>query len=494
MKLLKTCVTTLVSLGLFTTANATLKNDKITLKNNMIVEYNKLPKSVDNLSDAFLEGVFYGRLRMNSFYFDWQNEKKNRGAKDNRAMGLGGSFIYKTAPFYGVSATAGLYTSQNPSWFREDTKDVARVKAGKDTFSRYDVSATGNYGMTVLAQGYIQYDISKTTFEGGRLLFESVFTKSNDTKMIPNSFDGITMVSKDVPKTTIKLAWLAKQKLRDHTTSHDVIAYKKDNLATDKRENWSENDDAVVNRNLTVERIGDNNSLLIAAVSNKSVKNLKLDLSYAAVPDVLSNVVAEVNYAIPVGGWKIVPGVRYMQQFDNLGANYDVANLLTKEDGYKESAKKSLDSNLWAARVDVKTKALLIRVAYSQVADEADIVTPWRGFPTGGYTRAMGQYNWFANTKTYLAKVGYDFGKANILKGFSVVGEYAVQDFDDKKAGVFTDSNIIHFDLRQNIGKHAQAKFRCGFLNADDNVKDINGNIKKDISYNEYRFELNYFF
>ena len=36
------------------------------------------------------------------------------------------------------------------------------------------------------------------------------------------------MVSKDVPQTTIKLAWLAKQKLRDHTTSHDVIAYKKD--------------------------------------------------------------------------------------------------------------------------------------------------------------------------------------------------------------------------------------------------------------------------
>jgi len=495
MKLFKTTLNTILLLGLTTTANATLKNEKITLKNNMIVQYNKVPKSVDNLSDAFLDGMFYGRLRMNSFYFDWQNEDKNKGAKDTKVMGLGGSFIYKTAPLYGVSATAGLYTSQNPSWCREDTDDVARVKAGKDTFSRYDVSATGNYGMTVLAQGYIQYDISKTTFEGGRLLFESVFTKSNDTKMIPNSFDGITMVSKDLPKTTIKLAWLAKQKLRDHTTSHDVIAYKKDDPTTDKRENWSQNDDSVVNRNLTVERIGDNNSLLIAAVSNKSIKNLKLDLSYAAVPDVLSNVVAEVNYAIPIGkSFKIVPGVRYMQQFDQLNADYEVANLLTNQTGYKNSAKKSLDTYLWAARLDMKTKAFLLRIAYSQVADEADIVTPWRGFPTGGYTRAMGQYNWFANTKTYLAKVSYDFGKANILKGFSIVGEYAIQDFDNDKDGVFSDSNVIHFDLRQNIGKHAQAKFRCGFLNADDNIKKSNGQNKKDISYNEYRFELNYFF
>ena len=492
MKLFKTSIIALITLGMTTTANATLKNDKITLKNNMIVEYNKLPSSVDNISDAFLEGVFYGRLRMNSFYFDWQKEKSNTTAKDNRAMGLGGNFIYKTAPFYGVSATAGLYTSQNPSWFREDVDDVKYLKSGKDTFSRYDTTQTDNFGMTVLAQGYIEYDISKTSFYGGRHLFESVFTKSNDTKMIPNTFDGISAIIKEIPKTTIKVAWLAKQKLRDHTVSHDVLAYKKDDPTTDKHENWTENDDAVVNKNLTVERIGNDNSLDIITITNKSIKNLKLDASYAFVPDVLSNLVLEANYAIPVGSWKIVPGVRYMQQFDNLGANYDVASLGTDMQGYDD--KTSLDTNLIATRLDFKTKAFLFRVAYSQVADEADIVTPWRGFPTGGYTRAMAQYNWRANTKTYLAKASYDFSKADLLPGFSIMAEYAMQDFDNDKDGVQADNNIFHVDMRQNISKNLQAKFRFGYSVADDKIKKSDGSYKTDISYNEYRFELNYFF
>jgi len=486
MKLLNISTVTLIVVGLFTTANATLKNDKITLKNNMTINYNKLPSSANNISDIFLNGMFYGRLRMNSFYFDWQKEEKNTGVKDNRAMGLGGSFIYKTAPIYGISATAGLYTSQNPSWFMENTNDIGMVKSGKDTFSRYNTSKTGNYGMTVLAQSYIRYNISKTVFEGGRLLFESVFTKSNDTKMIPNSFDGITMISKNIPQTTVKFAWLAKQKLRDHTFSHDVLAYNPNNK-------WAENDDSVINKNLTVDRIGNNNSLVIVAISNKSVKNLKIDLSYASVPDVLSNIVTEINYSLPLGTWKIVPGIRYMQQFDNLGANYDVANLSASSTiGYKDT--KSLNTNLIATRLDIKTKAFLFRIAYSQTADKADIITPWRGFPTGGYTRAMGQYNWRANTKTYLAKMSYDFGKANILKGFSIMGEYGVQNFDDNKDEVQADNNIFHIDMRQNIGKHAQAKFRFGYSVADDNILKSDGTYKKDISYNEYRFELNYFF
>ncbi len=487
MKILNITTTIFFTLGLFTSANATLKNDKVTLKNNMIVKYNKLPSSVDNISDAFLEGVFYGRLRLNTFYWDWQNEKKNTTAKDNKAMGLGGSFIYKTASFHGVSATAGLYTSQNPTFFREDTDDIKYLKAGKDTFSRYDTSNTKNFGMSVLAQGYLQYDVSKTSIVGGRQLFESVFTKSNDTKMVPNSFDGITATIKELPNTTIKLAYLAKQKLRDHTFSHDVIAFNPNNK-------WAENDDSAVNKNLTVDRVGNNNSLNIIALSNKSVKNLKVNLSYAFVPDVLSNAVLEANYVIHVGNLKIVPAMRYMQQFDNLGADYEVANLSGNQTGYKESAKKSLDTNLLATKIDIKTKAFLLRLAYSQVADKADIVAPWRGFPTGGYTRAMAQYNWRANTKTYMVKTSYDFDKANILKGFSIMAEYAMQDFDDKKDGVQADNNILHIDMRQNIGKHTQAKFRFGYSVADDNIKKSDGTYKSDISYNEYRFELNYFF
>ncbi|WP_372999898.1 OprD family outer membrane porin [Sulfurimonas sp.] len=472
------------TLLLSTSAYATLKTDKVTLKPNMVLQYNKLPSSAENISEAFSEGVFYGRLRLNTFYLDWQNEDKAGAVKDNRAMGLGGSIIYKSAPLKGISGTVGLYTSQNPSFYRMQASDISYLKAGKDTFSRYDTDKTGNFGMTVLAQAYLQYDIANTSLYAGRQMFESVFTKSNDTKMIPNTFDGITATINDVPKTKIKLAYLASQKLRDHTVSHDVIAYN----------GWEENDDSGVNKNLTVARIGNDNSLSIVSVTNKSIKNLKVDVSYAIVPDVVSNLAFEAHYTIPVGAdWKVLPGVRYMQQFDNLGASYDVANLSGNHIGYDNA--KSLDSNLLALRLDIKNQAFLARIGYSQIADEADIIAPWRGFPTGGFTRAMAQLNWCANTKTYMIRAGYDFSKAKLIPGFSIMARYAIQDFDDKKDGVQADSNIIHIDARQNIGKNLEAKLRLGFVNVEGDILKSNGiNYKSDSSYNEYRFELNYFF
>jgi len=483
MKINKISLAVVTALTLVTSAQATLKSDKVTLKGNMIVKYNKLPSSVDSINKIFSEGMFYGRLRSNMFMWNWSDDSKF----DNKAMGLGGSFIYKTAPFSGFSTTAGLYTSQNPSLLRVDSTEVGSVKAGKDTFSRYDVTSTGNFGMTVLGQAYLQYDVSKTSFIFGRQLFESVFTKSNDTKMIPNAFDGISATIKEIPKTTIKLAYLGKQKLRDHTVSHDIIAFN----GGGSPDKWSQNDDSAANKNLTVERIGDDNSLIIGTITNKSIKNLKLNFSYAVVPDVVSNLTFESHYTIPVAGkWKIVPGVRYMQQFDGLDTSYDVANLKGKQDGYKESAKQSLDSNLLALRVDVKNDSFLARFGYSQIADEADIVAPWRGFPTGGFTRAMGQYNWNANTKTYMLRAGY----TSKVDGFSVMARYAIQDTDDNKVGVVGDATVIHIDMRQNIGNNLEAKVRLGFVDYKDDIVDINGNTKADLSYNEYRFELNYFF
>lgn len=481
-----TCIklATAASIALLaTSAHATLKTDKVTLKGNMIVEYNKLPPKVETLKEAFSEGMFYGRLRANAFLWDWKDEDYQTGGKqmDNKANGYGGSLIYKSAPLYGVSGTVGLYTSQNSYWWREPVGDVKYVKAGKDTFSRRDTSLTGNYGMTVVGQAFMQYDFAKTSIIGGRQMFETVFTASNDTKMIPNTFDGFTAVSKDIPGTTVQLGYLMRQKLRDHTVSHDVLAF-------DPADSWSQNDDAAVNKSLTVDLIGDDNKLVIGTVTNTSVKNLKANVSYASVPGVLSNLVLEGHYAIPVGGdWQVIPGVRYMQQFDNLGTTNNVANLGTKTAGYTDPT--SLDTNMIAARIDVKDKAFLGRLGYSKIADEADIVTPWRGFPTGGFTRAMAQYNWYANTTTYMVRAGYDFGKADLVPGFSIMGRYAIQDFDDTKPGTPADSNVIHVDARQNIGSNLEAKLRLGFVDANPGDSG-----KTDTSYNEYRVELNYFF
>jgi len=210
----------------------------------------------------------------------------------------------------------------------------------------------------------------------------------------------------------------------------------------------------------------------------------------------ISSVIGELNYKIPVGDFAITPGVRYMKQMDDgagkiggASLNGNLAGQTGALNGYKDAS--SLDSTLVMARLVVGHGAFKGLVGYSKVEDAGDIVAPWRNFPTGGYTRAMAQVNWKANAETMMAEVKYDFGKAKILDGFSAMARYAIQDSDEAKqaSGGQADLTTIHVDLKQQINPQLDAKFRLGMIDADARTSGID----KD-SYNEYRFELNYLF
>ncbi|WP_434636325.1 OprD family outer membrane porin [Sulfurimonas sp. NW7] len=501
MKLLKLSAVAALSCALSISANAAETKPKRELKNNMMVKTNIVPGEVDSLSEMFTEGMFYGRIRTNYFKWDWKNDDTAAtGNKDNEAFGLGGSLLYKSASYNGVSAMAGFYFTSSPiAALRQDEADIKYVKAGKDTFSRYQISTTGVWEYSVLAEANIQYEVSKTKVIAGRQIFESFLTKSNDTKMIPNTFEAVVLETKELAKTKIRGAYITAQKLRDHTTFHDVITFK-----DEAGNSWANNDDSAVHKGLSYQNFvtaGEdvNHELIVIDLHNTSIENLKVDVTYGSVPGVVSSITGELNYKIALsGGYSLTPGVRYMNQMDNGGGAVGGATLkgtlaIDKAPatnlGYKD--RYTLDSSLWMARLVLKKGAFKAKIAYSAVEDAADIVAPWRGFPTGGYTRAMAQYNWYANTKTAAAELHYDFNKAGLITGFSAMARYAIQNFDEAKqaAGVQADSNILHVDLRENFGNGLYAKIRVGLVSADSRVSGV----EKD-SYNEYRFELNYLF
>jgi hypothetical protein len=523
MKIIKLSLAALTAIGAVTAVAADEGYEpKRTLKPNRVLVYNVLPPEVDSLKDMLTEGEFYGRLRLNTFKWDWAEEKYktktglNIGAKDNWTAGLGASLTYKSAYYYGVGFTIDGYTSQNP--WHVDRKDIPTLKAGKDVLSRHDAVNDGDYHMNVLAQLYLEYKFAKSSFKFGRQKVETFLTKSNDTKMIPNTFEGYTLTSKYFDKTTIKLAYLTKQKLRDHTRFHDVVTFKNSDVySTDPLKkataSWANNDDAGVHRGLRYDyfqKAGEDvdHDLIIAEVWNKSIRNLKFMVNYTGVPDVLYDLTGEAHYTFKMGDYKIVPGVRYMAQFDDGGGKVGGAALLgllspyastgNQDGGYSDP--HSLDGWLFAARIDLKSDApWKFRLGYSHIGDEADIVAPWRGFPTGGFTRAMGQYNWTANTDTWMIRGDYDFGKAGMVDGLKAMFRFAMQDYDQDKYVVvngskkqlqLSDRNVLHLDAIYKIKAlpGLEARVRMAFVDADDNFDG------RDPSYNEYRFEMNYLF
>jgi hypothetical protein len=464
---------------------------KYTLKQDMTLQYNEVPSEVDTLGEMFTQGMFYGRLRFNSFVFLWKHELN----KDNAIAAVGGSLLYKSAMLKGFHLGAGLYTTISAG--NLDREESYLYTSGKDTFSRYDRLKDGTVGILTLAQGYLAYTHAETTLKAGRQIFESFLTKSNDTKMIPNTFEGVTLDSKVVPKTHIKAAYLTRQKLRDHSTFHHLFAY--GHNPDEPYSAYSQNDDSSMHIGLTLDKLkaaGIDDRLVVIDIHNHGMENLSLWGNYTLVPELISYMMIEAGYGFSLGDWHVVPGVRYMHQHDEGAAviiGENAANRKLQTVGYKNP--QSLDASMFGARIDLEYEHLQLRLGYTDVADRADIVTPWRGFPTSGFTRVMSQYNWYANTQSYMLQVKYDTG---LFEDLSLMGRFAYQDFDDNKPGVQADSNVLTLDVMKGFGgkSHLYAKMRYGHVWGEDDtpLAGSPGKFKPDPSYDEIRFEINYLF
>ena len=480
-----------------TTSVHALNTDKRDMKNNMSIKYKVKPKAVNSFNEMFSEGVLYGRLRSNMFHWDWANENPS-SSQDNSSWGLGGSLIYSTAYLNGFGATVGMYTTHAVGTDNTDDNYAGSDfgKAGKDVYSR--ATGSGSH-IDVLALAYAEYKFAKSNVKVGRQIFESTMLRSNDTKMIPNTFEGVVIESKDLEDTKLRVAYFTRQKLRDHREFHSVIAY------DDWKTNSQAQDDAGTHKGLSVTNIRTAGkdvepSMLIATLENKSIDGLKLNFDGMVIDNFVSSAIAEANYKIKLSdGWSLTPGARYIHQMDEgAGAiggaalNGSLAGVSGNSKGYTDAG--SVDGGAWMARMKLAKGAGSVSAGYSAINDDADLIAPWRGFPTGGYTRSMAQYNWEANTKSWMLKVAYDFGKADIVSGLRGAIDYAQMDFDDNKRVLGglgkTDRDIVHLDLFKTYDAmpNIELKFRAAMVNADASAS------KNYNSYNEYRFEVNYFF
>ncbi|MDD3596004.1 OprD family outer membrane porin [Sulfuricurvum sp.] len=385
--------------------------------------------AADDLLSAFKEGKLDGRLRAQYFYTDWDDDSKDSA----KGFAVGGSLIYKTAPLYGFSFGTGLYTTQNPGdW--TDPEDGATAATAKDLFSRDPGDAYGD-GYAVLGQVYLQYDIAKSKIKGGRFLMTNPWINPNDTKMIPIAIEGGQFVSNDLPNTTIQIDYADQIKERGKSffgnmadtgdTPTKISAYYKTHYGTVPGTH------------------GDAPDVSIVGITNKSIDNLELQGWVMHWPDLVDQFMFEANYALEAGDVILTFGGRYLVQNDQ-GAG-DI--ILPKTNNHDSD--NSIDSNLWALRAIADYRAAKFLLSMSKTDSDGDILAPWRGFPTQGYTRSMTQTDWNANTKSYKAEFDYDYSA--MVPGLSTLLSYAWYDRDPTKKPYqsMTDRGYQNGDTRQ---------------------------------------------
>ena len=514
MKLVKLSMVAAATCLLATSAYALKTEDRV-LKANGQIEYTKTPGSVNSIGEMFTEGDVYGRIRSNMFRWDWDAEKSGT-TKDNTMWGLGGSLVYKTAFFNGFGATAGFYGTI-PLDPENNINGIGTNygKAGKDTYRTRSDGSEAAIG--VVAEAYGEYKAGKTNVKVGRQGIDSIMLATNDTKMIPNTFEAATVENKDIPNTKVRAGYIMAQKLRDHQEFHSILAYD-ERTATNMSFKVNGNDDSGVHKGLSVKNInavhGDiKPEMVLVTLENKSIPNLTLNGEYVGINGFFSTAIAEANYQISLGdGWTLTPGIRYLRQMDDGagvigGAALNGSMGRDKAPGAALTAAKasytnpySVDGSILMERLVLAKGPLSVMAGYSKVADDADIIAPWRGFPTGGYTRDMAQVNWIANTKSWMVKADYDFDKAGIIPGLIGAISYTDMNFDEKKnialASDLSDRSMVHVDLIQTFKSlpNTEFKFRFATINADPSKKTSTTLTTDYESYNEYRFEVNYLF
>jgi hypothetical protein len=491
---------------LFATSAHALKSEDRNIKGNYQVEYTKAPGNVNSFAEMFTEAEVYGRLRSNAFLWDWDNELTTGTSqtRDNDMWGLGGSLVAKTGFYNGFGATVGFYGATqvlDDNTVPGNTTNFG--KAGKDT---YHTRADGTEGaMGNFAEAFLEYKNGKTNVKVGRQGIDSMMLATNDTKMIPNTFEAAVVENKDIPNTTVRAGYIMSQKLRDHQSFHSIIAF-------DTVSKVEGNDDSGVHKGLSKANIrtrgnGDvDPEMILLTAQNTSIPNLKLNAEYVGLNGFFNTAIAEANYKIKLNdAWTLTPGVRYLRQMDD-GAGYIGGAALSNKlqnattsgtTGYKDV--RNVDGSIIMARLVAANGPLELSAGYSKISDDADIIAPWRGFPTGGYTRSMAQVDWIANTKNWAVKTVYDFGKAGIVSGLKVAADYENMNFDDAKAFTsgFTDRNIFHVDAWQTFKALPNTEFKLRFATIDADPAYTSATVQSTVdnnSYNEYRFEINYLF
>ncbi len=459
------------------------------MPNGIVVHYDT-PKTAETFAGMFTEGRVYGRLRSNNFYFRWRTEDTKHAIQYVGAAG--GSFVFDSGRYRGFDFGVGLYASQ--AFFDDGNDPIAAIKPGKDTLSRYDYVNTGTKAMGVMGQAWLRYGGRAGSLTFGRQLVDTFYTKSNDTKMIPNTFDGLVGDIKALPHTDIKLAYLYEEKLRDHTQGHAPLMYGDANSSSHLYPQWSENDDSAMHRGLTYTALKaagkpTHAPLIVGDIQNTSIEHLKLLGAFYVVPELLSQIMLEGRYTVDLGGITVTPALRYIRQFDLGAGEVGGASYTGNTTGYDDP--DSLESQMIGARLVVKTGMYRCNLAYTHVFDEADLVTPWRGFPTGGYTRSMGIYNWRANTSSYRFEIKRNANGTGIYKDLFIQASVLYVDTDEgKKVSYHMQDEIYYYaGFVQNVPSlpSLQWKLRLGFAQFLD--PDTS-----DYDYLDSRFELNYLF
>lgn len=372
-----------------------------------------------NVQEIFTKGTFNGALK--SYYYAQTFE--GTGKHDSQIWVNGGLLAFSTGRFHGV--TLGTELQASSVGYKDDEDGVTAGSMDADGF--------------VLSEAYLQYDLFKTSFKGGRQHYVSPLVANSGSRLIKESFEMYTLKNIDIPGTEVTAGWVDKYQTRTDKSSYS------DNAFVDYDTNGSGQPGGFYD-------VGDD-GMWVVYIKNSSVKNLAVQAQYADVVGEVQGFYLDGQYTFDVDFKPYVGAQLYYTDWDDWDTSGDDTNELF-----------GLTTGANLAGVD-------IFAGYTTAGGDAGDARVFRGLGQGAY------YNYTTTTKTAGASAfdagtdAYQLGAGYKYADFS--GKFRFTNFDTVTPG--NDLNEYTLNLAYSFTgmlKNLRAEIDFSVLDYENDQKD----------------------
>jgi hypothetical protein len=341
--------------------------DQLSLSNPQGKHITPPPEKQDKAFQFFTDSKFAAQVRSYYFYRDKFDDSISE------AWTLGGSLSWKSGYAMDVFAVGAVGYTSYQLYAPSDRDGTTLLLPGQDGFS-------------VLGQIYGEFKITDRIFAAvGRKEYNTPYVNKNDTRMVPNTFEGATVYgtagSKDGGKTDPAIRFGAGylDKIKERNDDGFI---------------WMSHD-----AGSSAERG------VVLGGANVDWKGW----SFGAIDYYCADV---INIFYTEGKATFFRGqdheLRLSAQWTDQRSDGD--NRLTGDD---------FGTDQFGVKADFAVGDFLLTLAYTFVTDGANIRSPWGGYP--GYTSVQVEDFFRAGEQAAMARVGYDLSNLG-LKGVSTYG------------------------------------------------------------------------
>lgn len=142
----------------------------------------------NTIDDFFTKTTVEGALRAGGI--EIKDDAKNRTS----TLALGGKLGIKTASIKGVGAGITFYTTN--------------ALLGKNDEAMFLSSESKSY--SIVGEAYLQAEFGNSSIKVGRQILDTPYADSDDIGMVPNTFEGASIINQDIQDTTVIVASLNK--------------------------------------------------------------------------------------------------------------------------------------------------------------------------------------------------------------------------------------------------------------------------------------------